>query len=51
MATEVRRDEVFATLERNAAASKKLANIFDREKFRKNFDAEMEAFAKDYGNN
>jgi hypothetical protein len=51
MATEVRKDEVFATLERNAAASKKLETIFNREKFRKNFDEEMEAFAKTYGNN
>jgi uncharacterized protein (UPF0333 family) len=51
MATEVRKDEVFATLERNAAANKKLETIFNREKFRKNFDEEMEAFAKTYGNN
>jgi hypothetical protein len=51
MATEARKDEVFATLEKNAAANKKLATIFNREKFRKNFDEEMEAFAKTYGNN
>jgi uncharacterized protein (UPF0333 family) len=51
MATEARKDEVFATLERNAAANKKLETIYDREKFRKNFNDEMDAFAKSYGNN
>jgi uncharacterized protein (UPF0333 family) len=51
MATEVRKEEVFATLERNAAANNKLETIFNREKFRKNFDEEMAAFAKTYGNN
>lgn len=49
MATEARRDEVFATLERNAAANKKLETIFNREKFRKHFDEEMAAFADSYG--
>ncbi|MDR3286923.1 MAG: hypothetical protein LBT27_05730 [Prevotellaceae bacterium] len=51
MATEAKKEEVFATLERNAAANKKFETIFNREKFRKHFDEEMDAFAKTYGNN
>jgi hypothetical protein len=48
MSVDARRDEVFATLERNAAANKKLETIFFREKFRKNFDEEMAAFTQEY---
>jgi uncharacterized protein (UPF0333 family) len=42
---EANKEEVFKALERNASSQKKLETIYDREKFRKNFDAEMEAFA------
>ena len=48
MAVEAGKDEVYKALEWDAAGSKKLETIFNREKFRKNFDAEMEAFAKQY---
>lgn len=51
LAMEAHKDAVFATLEKAAAADKKLETIFNREKFRKNFDAEMEAFSKSYGGN
>ncbi|MDR3296813.1 MAG: hypothetical protein LBS94_01080 [Prevotellaceae bacterium] len=51
MAVEANKTEVYNALERNAASNKKMETLFDREKFRKNFDAEMEAFAKQYGGN
>ena len=47
MAMEVKKDEVFATLERAAANTKKLETIYDREKFRKVYNEEMESMAKD----
>lgn len=50
LAMEAAKDAVYASLEKNAAADKKLETIFNREKFRKSFDAEMETFAKSYGN-
>jgi hypothetical protein len=48
---EAHKDAVFATLERAAANDKKLETIFNREKFRKNFDEEMASFSKSYENN
>jgi hypothetical protein len=48
MAVEAAKNEVYKTLERDAAGSKKMETIFNREKFRTKFDAEMEAFVKQY---
>ncbi|MDR1225818.1 MAG: hypothetical protein LBK47_02835 [Prevotellaceae bacterium] len=48
MAVEANKNEVFQALERGAEANKKLETIFNREKFRKNFDDEMAAFAQSY---
>ncbi|GHT41445.1 hypothetical protein AGMMS49965_11240 [Bacteroidia bacterium] len=38
--------KVFDALDRSAAADKKLETMYNREKFRANYDAEMAAFAK-----
>jgi hypothetical protein len=46
---EAGKEEVFATIARQAEANKKLETIFFREKFRKNFNEEMDAFAQEYG--
>ncbi len=48
MAVETRKDQVFAAIDRNAEADKKLETIYNREKFRKHFDAEMAAMAKEH---
>ncbi|MDR1341698.1 MAG: hypothetical protein LBK18_00410 [Prevotellaceae bacterium] len=47
MSVEASKDEVFKALERNAESQKKLETIFNREKFRKNFDEEMAKFEKE----
>ncbi|MDR3328557.1 MAG: hypothetical protein LBS63_00420 [Prevotellaceae bacterium] len=49
MAVEASKEEVFKALERSAGAEKKLETIFNREKFRKQFDDEMAQFAKSQG--
>ncbi|MGL4364301.1 MAG: hypothetical protein ACRCSB_03770 [Bacteroidales bacterium] len=46
MALEANKEEVYKTLEKGAESQKKLETLFNREKFRQNFDAEMAAFAK-----
>ncbi|MDR3328562.1 MAG: hypothetical protein LBS63_00445 [Prevotellaceae bacterium] len=48
MAVEASKEEVFKALEKSAEAEKKLETIFNREKFRKQFDEEMAQFSKDY---
>ncbi|MGL4909178.1 MAG: hypothetical protein ACRC3G_07580 [Bacteroidales bacterium] len=48
MAVEASKEEVYKTLEKGAEGQKKLETLFNREKFRKNFEAEMAAFAKEY---
>ncbi len=45
MAVEASKEEVLKELERQATAEKKLETLFNREKFRQNFDAEMAEFA------
>ncbi|MDR3366772.1 MAG: hypothetical protein LBO71_07390 [Prevotellaceae bacterium] len=50
MAVEASKEEVYKALEKGFEAEKKLETLFNREKFRQNFDAEMEAFAKKQGN-
>ena len=49
MSVEANKSEVFKALEREAEANKKLETLFNREKFRENFDAEMAEFAKKQG--
>jgi hypothetical protein len=49
VAVEANKNEVFQTLDRAASANKKLETMYDREKFRANYDAEMAAFAKSQG--
>ena len=48
MAVEANKNEVYKALEQQAEANKKLETLFNREKFRQNFDAEMAEFAKQY---
>ncbi|GHT72338.1 hypothetical protein FACS189456_0560 [Bacteroidia bacterium] len=48
MAVEADAKKVFEALDRTAASNKKMETIYNREKFRANYDAEMEAFAKQY---
>ncbi len=50
MAVESNKEEVYKALEKSAEANKKLETLFNREKFRQNFDAEMADFAKQYNN-
>lgn len=47
MAVEAPKGEVFEAMDRRAEGSKKLETLFNREKFRKTFDEEMSAFAKE----
>ena len=49
MATEVSRTAAFEAADRIASKDKKLETIYDREKFRETFNAEMEALAKERG--
>jgi hypothetical protein len=49
MAVEANKEEVYKALEKNFEAEKKLETLFNREKFRQNFDAEMADFAKKQG--
>jgi hypothetical protein len=49
MAVEANKEEVYKALERGFEAEKKLETLFNREKFRENFDAEMADFAKKQG--
>jgi uncharacterized protein YmfQ (DUF2313 family) len=49
MAVEANKNEVFQALDRAASADKKLETMYNREKFRASYDAEMEAFAKSQG--
>ncbi|MDR1023358.1 MAG: hypothetical protein LBL94_08840 [Prevotellaceae bacterium] len=49
MAVEANKEEVFKALEKGFEAEKKLETLFNREKFRQNFDAEMADFAKKQG--
>ncbi|MDR0414483.1 MAG: hypothetical protein LBH84_03610 [Prevotellaceae bacterium] len=44
MLVEASKEDVFKTLEQNASSQKKLETLFNREKFRKNFDEEMAKF-------
>ncbi len=50
MAVEANKEEVYKALEKSAESNKKLETLFNREKFRQNFDAEMAEFAKQYNN-
>lgn len=49
MAMEAGTKEVFASMERTAAAEKKLETLYDREKFRATFNEEMDKVAKEHG--
>jgi hypothetical protein len=49
MAVEANKEEVYKALEKNFEAEKKLETLFNREKFRQTFDAEMADFAKKQG--
>jgi hypothetical protein len=49
MAVEANKEEVYKALERGFEKEKKLETLFNREKFRENFDAEMADFAKKQG--
>jgi hypothetical protein len=49
MAVEANKEEVYKALEKGFEAEKKLETLFNREKFRQNFDAEMADFAKKQG--
>jgi hypothetical protein len=40
---------VFDAVDKNAAADKKIMTLYDREKFRANYDAEMDVFEKSQG--
>jgi hypothetical protein len=49
IAVEANKEEVLKAIERDAMANKKIETLFNREKFRENFNAEMEDFAKKQG--
>lgn len=49
MAVEANKEDVYKALEKNFEGEKKLETLFNREKFRQNFDAEMADFAKKQG--
>jgi hypothetical protein len=49
MALEVTKEEVFAGVDRRAKAQDKIATLYDREKFRKVYNDEMDAFANGQG--
>jgi hypothetical protein len=49
IAVQASKKDVLEKLERQAAADQKLETLFNREKFRQNFDAEMADFAKKNG--
>ncbi|MDR2813203.1 MAG: hypothetical protein LBB79_00880 [Prevotellaceae bacterium] len=49
MAVEASKEEVYKTLEKDFESEKKLETLFNREKFRQSFDAEMADFAKKQG--
>ncbi|MDR1610163.1 MAG: hypothetical protein LBS08_01465 [Candidatus Symbiothrix sp.] len=49
MAVEAGKKEVFDALDKQAAVNEKIKTLYDREKFREQFDKEMEDFAKQRG--
>ncbi|MDR1370133.1 MAG: hypothetical protein LBJ72_08445, partial [Dysgonamonadaceae bacterium] len=42
-------ENIFEAADRSAAANKKIMTLYDREKFRANYDAEIDAFTKSQG--
>jgi uncharacterized protein YmfQ (DUF2313 family) len=49
MAVQAEAQNVFDAMDRSAASNKKLETLYNREKFRANYDAELDAFAKNQG--
>lgn len=49
MAVEAGKKEVFDALDKQAALSEEIKTLYDREKFREQFDREMEAYSKQRG--
>ncbi|GHU93863.1 hypothetical protein FACS1894156_1320 [Bacteroidia bacterium] len=49
LAVEAGKDEIFAAIDRAAAADKKIETLYEREKFRATYNEELEAFAKNRG--